>query len=67
MLDSIATAQMEKELQTCVLTIAQKTSHQMKENTRIETSLTEDDLRDHMSVVMNELKVVEKNDEFRID
>lgn len=67
MLDSIATAQMEKELQTCVLTIAQKTSHQMKENTGIETSLTEDDLRDHMSVVMNELKVGEKNDEFRID
>ena len=58
---------MEKELQTCVLTIAQKTSHQMKENTGIETSLTEDDLRDHMSVVMNELKVGEKNDEFRID
>lgn len=67
MLDSIATAQMEKELQTCVLTIAQKTSHQMKENTGIETSLTEDDLRDYMSVVMNELKVGEKNDEFRID
>ena len=67
MLDSIATAQMEKELQTCVLTIAQKTSHQMKENTTIETSLTGDDLRDHMSVVMNELKVGEKNDEFRID
>jgi hypothetical protein len=67
LLDSIATAQMEKELQTCVLTIAQKTSHQMKENTGIETSLTEDDLRDYMSVVMNELKVGEKNDEFRID
>jgi hypothetical protein len=51
---------MEKELQTCVLTIAQKTSHQMKENTGIETSRTEDDLRDYMSVVMNELKVGEK-------
>jgi hypothetical protein len=60
LLDSIATAQMEKELQTCVLTIAQKTSHQMKENTGIETSRTEDDLRDYMSVVMNELKVGEK-------
>jgi hypothetical protein len=29
----------------------------MKENTGIETSLTEDDLRDYMSVVMNELKI----------
>ena len=57
LLDSIATAQMEKELQTCVLTIAQNTSHEMKENTGIETSLTEDDLRDYMSVVMNELKI----------
>jgi hypothetical protein len=57
LLDSIATAQMEKELQTCVLTIAQKTSHEMKENSGIETSLTEDDLRDYMSAVMNELKI----------
>jgi len=32
----------------------------MKENTGFETSLTEDDLRDYMSVVMNELKVGEK-------
>jgi hypothetical protein len=29
----------------------------MKENTGMETSLTEDDLRDYMSVVMNELKI----------
>jgi hypothetical protein len=57
LLDSIATAQMEKDLQTCVLTIAQKTSHEMKENSGIETSLTEDDLRDYMSVVMDELKI----------
>ena len=56
MLDSIGTAQMEKELQTCVLTIAKKTSHEMKENSGIE-ALTEDDLRDYMSVVMNELKI----------
>ena len=57
LLDSIATAQMEKELQTTVLTIAKKTSHEMKENSGIEASLTEDDLRDYMSVVMNELKI----------
>jgi hypothetical protein len=29
----------------------------MKENSGIEASLTEDDLRDYMSVVMNELKI----------
>jgi hypothetical protein len=48
---------MQKELQTCVLTIVKKTSHEMKENSGIEASLTEDDLRDYMSVVMNELKI----------
>jgi hypothetical protein len=57
LLDSIATAQMDKDLQACVLTIARKTSHEMKENSGIETSLTEDDFRDYMSVVMNELKI----------
>jgi hypothetical protein len=40
-----------------VLTIAKKTSHEMKENSGIEESLTEDDLRDYMSVVMNEFKI----------
>jgi hypothetical protein len=29
----------------------------LKENSGIEASLTEDDLRDYMSVVMNELKI----------
>lgn len=57
LLDSIGTAQMERELQTTVLTIAKKTSHEMKENSGIEASLNEDDLRDYMSVVMNELKI----------
>ena len=56
LLNSIATAQMEKKLQTSVLTIVKKTSLEMEENSGIETSLTEDDLRDYMSVVMNELK-----------
>lgn len=57
LLDNIGTAQMKKELQTTVLTIAKKTSHEMKENSGIEASLTDDDLRDYMSVVMNELKI----------
>lgn len=40
--NSIGTAQMEKEPQTIVLTIAKKTSNEMKENSR--ASHTEDDL-----------------------
>jgi hypothetical protein len=57
LLDSIGTAQMERELQTSVLSIVKKTSQEMKENSGIEASLTEDDLRDYMSIVMNELNI----------
>jgi len=56
LLDSIGTAQMERELQTSVLTIAKKTSDKMKENSGIEASLSEDDMRDYMSLVIKELK-----------
>ena len=56
LLDSIGTAQMERELQTSVLTIAKKTSDEMKENSGIEASLSEDDIRDYMSLVIKELK-----------
>ena len=56
LLDSIGTAQMERELQTSVLTIAKKTSDEMKENSGIEASLSEDDIRDYMSPVIKELK-----------
>ena len=56
LLDSIGTAQMERELQTSILTIAKKTSDEMKENSGIEASLSEDDIRDYMSLVIKELK-----------
>ena len=56
LLDSIGTAQMERELQTSVLTIVKKTSDEMKENSGIEASLSEDDIRDYMSLVIRELK-----------
>ena len=47
---------MERELQTSVLTIAKKTSDKMKENSGIEASLSEDEMRDYMSLVIKELK-----------
>jgi hypothetical protein len=56
LLDTIGTAQMERELQTSVLTIVKKTSDEMKENSGIEASLSEDDIRDYMSLVISELK-----------
>ncbi len=56
LLDRIGTAQMERELQTSVLTIAKKTSDELKENSGIEASLSEDDIRDYMSLVIKEFK-----------
>ena len=55
LLDSIGTAQMERELQNSVLAIAKKTSAEMKENSGIEASLSENDIRDYMSLVIKEL------------
>jgi hypothetical protein len=55
LLDSIGTARMEQELQSRVLTIAKKNSDAMAEETGIETSLNEDDMKDYLEIVMNEL------------
>jgi hypothetical protein len=55
-LDSMGTAQMENELQNRVLTTAKKASDSMEEETGLESSMTEDDMKDYMEIVMNELK-----------
>jgi len=55
-LESMGTAQMEAELQTRVLTTAKKASDSMAEETGLESSMTEDDMKDYMEIVMNELK-----------
>jgi hypothetical protein len=55
-LDSMGTAQMEAELQTRVLRTAKKASDSMEEETGLESSMTEDDMKDYMEIVMNELK-----------
>jgi hypothetical protein len=55
LLDSIGTAQMERELQTSVLAIVKKTSAEMNENSGIEASLSENDIRDYVSLVIKEL------------
>jgi hypothetical protein len=47
---------MERKLQTSVLTVAKKTSYEMKENSCIEASLSEDDIRDYMKLLIKELK-----------
>jgi hypothetical protein len=55
LLDSIGTAQMEKELQSRVLTITKKASDIMTENTGVEASMNEDDIKNYMELVMREI------------
>ena len=55
-LDSMGTAQMESELQTRVLKTAKIASDSMADETGVESSMSEDDMKDYMEIVMNELK-----------
>jgi hypothetical protein len=48
---------MERELQTSVLAIAKKTSAEMKENSGIEASLSENDIRDNLSLVIKDIEL----------
>jgi hypothetical protein len=56
LLDSIGSGQMEKELQTQVLTVAKKASDILAKETGVEAPMTEDDMKDYMQVVMKELQ-----------
>jgi hypothetical protein len=58
LLDSIGTAQMERELQSLVLTVAKKASDIMTEKTGVETSMNEDDIKNYMELVMRERYMV---------
>lgn len=55
LLDSIGTAHMEQELESRVLTIAKKNSEAMAEESGVETSMSEDDMKDYLEIVMNEI------------
>ena len=55
LLDSIGTAHMEQELESRVLIIARKNSEDMAEESGVETSMTEDDMKDYLEIVMNEI------------
>ena len=46
---------MEQELQSRVLTIAKKNSEALAEESGVETSMTEDDMKDYLEIVMNEI------------
>ena len=56
-LESMGSAQMEKELQTRVLTIAKKNSDIMTEETGVQPSLSEDDMKQYLEEVIKEIRV----------
>jgi membrane protein implicated in regulation of membrane protease activity len=56
LLDSIGSAQRERELQGRILTVAKKTSDIMAEETGVEASMKEDDMKDYMELVIKELQ-----------
>jgi hypothetical protein len=58
-LESIGTAQMEQELQKRVLTIAKENSDVMTEETGVQPSLTDDEMKEYLDMVANEIKRTE--------
>jgi len=56
LLDRIGSAQMEKELQGRVLTVAKKASNIMEEETGIEAPMTEEDMKDYLQLVIKEIQ-----------
>jgi len=56
LLDIMGSAEMERELQKQVLTVAKKTSAAMADKSGVEASLKEDEMKSYMEFVMNELK-----------
>jgi hypothetical protein len=56
-LESMGSAQMEQELQTRVLTIAKKNSDIMTEETGVQPSLSEDDMKQYLEEVIKEIRV----------
>ncbi|MGA8106008.1 MAG: hypothetical protein WB815_05075, partial [Nitrososphaeraceae archaeon] len=55
LLDSIGTAQMDQELQSRVLTVTKKLSDKMEEETGVEASMTEEDIKEHIEMVRKEI------------
>jgi hypothetical protein len=56
LLDNIGTAQMEHELQKRVLRIAKENSDNMVDETGVQPSLSEQDMKEYLDMVINEIK-----------
>jgi hypothetical protein len=55
LLDSIGTAQMEQELQSRILKVTKNLSDKMEEETGVEVSMTEEDMKEHIEMVRKEI------------
>jgi len=56
LLDSIGTAQMEQEIQNKVLTFTKRNQERMAEETGIQPSLTDEDVKEYLEQVIREVK-----------
>ena len=56
LLDSIGTAEMEREVQKQVITAARKASASMEEKSGVEASMNEDDMKEYVEIVIREIK-----------
>jgi hypothetical protein len=63
LLVSIGSAQMEQKIQSKVVGIAKEKAHKMTQSTGIAISLTEDDIKDYLSGVLKEIKVLQNVNE----
>lgn len=54
-LDSMGSAHMEQELQSTVLNIARKNADVLTEKTGVESSMTENDIKEYMEMVLSEI------------
>ena len=61
LLHSIGTAQMEKELESRVLTISRKVSDKIEEETGVESSMTEVEMKQYLNDVLKEIKTNRSN------
>ncbi len=61
LLDSIGTAQMEQEIQKKVITFTKRNQDRMAEETGIQSSLTEEDMKEYLQQVIGEVKKQRSN------
>ncbi|MBA3750229.1 MAG: HAMP domain-containing histidine kinase [Nitrosopumilus sp.] len=63
LLVSIGSAQMEQEIEKKVMAIAQKEKDKLSEHSGIQSSFTEHDMKQYLTVVLKEIKIIQNIDD----